>query len=138
MGFPRWGVEMHKRNAMSAYQQADQDFLVEGSDRHGLVQILFNELLSAIDLTSTAIEVRDLAARSINSSKALSIIYVLNSSLDFEKGGEVANSLAHLYQWSQRQLIEAVRENKNERLENLKIAITEIADAWSIIRHEIR
>lgn len=127
---------LHK-NAMNAYQQAERDFLVEGTDGHGLVQILFNELLVAIERTSIAIDVKDLAARSASSSKALSILYVLNSSLDFEKGGEVAVSLAQLYEWSRRQMIEAIRENSTERLANVRASVADISDAWSIIRGKV-
>ena len=122
---------------MNAYRQAEQDFLVEGSDGHGLVQLLFNELLVAIEETSISIELDDLAARSASSSKALSILYVLNSSLDFEKGGEVALSLEQLYGWSRRQLIEAIKENSRERLANIRTSIADIADAWASIRNKI-
>ena len=122
---------------MNAYRQAEQDFLVEGSDGHGLVQLLFNELLVAIEETSISIELDDLAARSATSSKALSILYVLNSSLDFEKGGEVALSLEQLYGWSRRQLIEAIKENSRERLANIRTSIADIADAWASIRDKV-
>ena len=128
---------MLQRNAMNAYRQAEQDFLVEGSDGHGLVQLLFNELLVAIEETSISIELDDLAARSASSSKALSILYVLNSSLDFEKGGEVALSLEELYGWSRRQLIEAIKENSRERLANIRTSIADIADAWASIRDKV-
>ena len=122
---------------MNAYRQAEQDFLVEGSDGHGLVQLLFDELLVAIEETSISIELDDLAARSASSSKALSILYVLNSSLDFEKGGEVALSLEQLYGWSRRQLIEAIKENSRERLANIRTSIADIADAWASIRDKV-
>ena len=128
---------MLQRNAMNAYRQAEQDFLVEGSDGHGLVQLLFDELLVAIEETSISIELDDLAARSASSSKALSILYVLNSSLDFEKGGEVALSLEQLYGWSRRQLIEAIKENSRERLANIRTSIADIADAWASIRDKV-
>ena len=127
---------LHK-NAMNAYQQAERDFLIEGTDGHGLVQILFNELLMSIDRTVIAIDVNDLAARSASSSKALSILYVLNSSLDFEKGGEVAVSLAQLYEWSRRQVIESIRENSKERLASVRASIEDISEAWTVIRGKV-
>ena len=127
---------LHK-NAMNAYQQAERDFLIEGTDGHGLVQILFNELLMSIDRAVIAIDVNDLAARSASSSKALSILYVLNSSLDFEKGGEVAVSLAQLYEWSRRQVIESIRENSKERLASVRASIEDISEAWTVIRGKV-
>ena len=41
---------------MRAYQQAEQEFLVDGSDPHRLVQILFTELLTSMDRTTHALE----------------------------------------------------------------------------------
>jgi flagellar protein FliS len=63
----------------------------------------------------------------------LSIIHVLATSLDFDKGGEVAISLAQLYEWSRRRIIEASRDNIAAYLEEVLGAISEIADAWRSI-----
>jgi flagellar protein FliS len=124
---------MLHQNAMRAYQQAEQNFLVEGADPHGLVHILYAELLASIERADLAMEIQDLAAKSAATSKILSILYVLTSSLDFEKGGEVAVSLAQLYDWSRRQVIGATRDNSREGLAPVRNAISEIAEAWTAI-----
>ena len=63
---------MLNMNAVRAYQQAEQEFLVDGSDPHRLVQILFTELLTSMDRTTHALEVNDLAAKSAASILSLS------------------------------------------------------------------
>jgi flagellar protein FliS len=124
---------MYHREAIKAYQEAEQEFLVEGADPHCLVQILYTELIQALDRTHLAIEQQDLAAKSTHISKVLSIIHVLSASLDFDKGGEVAVSLARLYEWARRRVIEASRENLIAVIEDVRKAIAEIADAWNSI-----
>lgn len=124
---------MLNMNAMRAYQQAEQEFLVDGSDPYRLVQILFTELLASMDRTTIALENNDLASKSASSSKALTIVYVLSTSLDFERGGEVAQSLSAFYAWVRSQLLALTQDNSIERSRAIRNAIFEIADAWDQI-----
>ncbi len=124
---------MLHRNALKAYEQAEQDFMVEGADNHRLVEILFTELLSSLDRALLAIETKDLVARSRAQSKALTIVVSLAGSLDFERGEPVATTLAELYEWARIQLIEANTSRPVERLTAVRKNIAEIAEAWSMI-----
>ena len=124
---------MLHRNAIRAYQQAEQDFFVDGADAHGLVEILYRELISALERAEAAIAAKDYALRAQEVTRALTIIYVLGSSLDFEKGGEVAVSLGQFYEWARLNVIEASRVASAERLETVRKAVADIADAWRSI-----
>ena len=128
---------MLHQNALRAYEQVGQDFLVEGASRHRLVEILFTELLASLDRALLGIKVDDKSARSAGVSKAQVIVYSLNASLDFERGGSVARSLAELYEWARQQLIAAGRDKPVERLTVVRTAIAEIAEAWSSISGKI-
>ena len=55
---------MLNREAIKAYQTAEQDYMVEGANPHMLVQILFSEFIASIELTIQALEDSDLAAKS--------------------------------------------------------------------------
>jgi len=127
---------MYHRDAIKAYQEAEQDFLVEGADPHGLVQILYSELIQSLDRTHLAIDQKDFAGRATHMTKVLSILHVLASSLDFDKGGDVAISLSRLYEWARRRVIEASRENMLSPIEDVRKAIADIAEAWSTIGHK--
>ena len=124
---------MLHRNAIRAYQQAEQDFFVDGADAHGLVEILYRELIFALERAEAAIAAKDYALRAQEVTRALTIIYVLGSSLDFEKGGEVAVSLGQFYEWARVNVIEASRVASAERLETVRKAVADIADAWRSI-----
>jgi flagellar protein FliS len=124
---------MYHRDAIKAYQEAEQDFLVEGADPHCLVQILYTELIQSLDRTHLAMDQKDYVAKSTHITKVLSILHVLASSLDYDKGGEVAISLARLYEWARRRVIEASRENMLPVIEEVRKAVSDIAEAWDTI-----
>ena len=124
---------MFNRDAIKAYQEAEQDFLVEGADPHNLVHILFTHMLLSMELAREALERKDYAEKSEHFTKALTIVHVLATSLDFERGGEVAQSLERVYVWARKQLLEASFKNNMDALNEVHAAITEISDAWNTI-----
>ena len=103
------------QDPIKAYQTVEQDLLVEGADPHSLVQILFTELLSNLDRAGESLEVKDYTAKSTHLSKSLTILHVLATSLDFERGGEVAQSLSAFYAWVRSQLLALTQDNSAER-----------------------
>ena len=124
-------------NALKAYEQVEQDFMVESANRHRLVEILFTELVASIDRAIMGISVDDQSARSAGVSKALTIVYSLRTSLDFERGGDVAKSLADLYDWARLQLLATNNDRSTERLTAVRTSISEIAEAWSSIANKV-
>ena len=124
-------------NALKAYEQVEQDFMVESANRHRLVEILFTELVASIDRAIMGISVDDQSARSAGVSKALTIVYSLRTSLDFERGGDVAKSLADLYDWARVQLVATYNDRATERLTAVRTSISEIAEAWSSIANKV-
>jgi flagellar protein FliS len=124
-------------NALKAYEQVEQDFMVESANRHRLVEILFTELVASIDRAIMGISVDDQSARSAGVSKALTIVYSLRTSLDFERGGDVAKSLADLYDWARLQLLATNNDRATERLTAVRTSISEIAEAWSSIANKV-
>lgn len=121
------------QDPIKAYQTVEQDLLVEGADPHSLVQILFTEFLVNIELTIAAIERSDLAAKSAHITKAMMACHLLASSLDYEKGGEVAVSLGDIYEWSRRKLLDASIKNSIPSLQEVHSIIGDISSAWNMI-----
>lgn len=124
---------MLHRDAIKAYQTAEQEFLVEGADPHSLVKILYTELLASLERAAEAVERKDFVAKSNSLSKSLTILHVLASSLDFERGGEIATSLAQLYDWARRKVIAASSSNARAELADVQKTVAEIASAWDQI-----
>ena len=61
------------------------------------------------------------------------ICHLLASSLDFDKGGDLAVSLAEIYEWSRRKLLEASSHNRISDLQDVHKTISDISSAWSAI-----
>jgi flagellar protein FliS len=67
------------------------------------------------------------------SSKCLTAIYILQSSLDFDKGREIAENLFKLYEYVKFQVLEKSKKSKNSDLDCAVMIISEISASWKAI-----
>ena len=67
-------------------------------------------------------------------SRSLTSIYSLQTSLDFDRGGNIATNLFHLYEFCRLQIIDAFTKNKNDGLKKAFDALNEIISAWGTIK----
>ena len=87
---------------MSTYGRGAQQYLqtqVRSRTPLELVVMLYDGALRAVTAAAEAQARRDIRTRRDNVSKALGILAELQSSLDREKGGKVAEQLDELYAW---------------------------------------
>ena len=68
--------------------------------------------------------------QSKNISKALTIIYSLQTSLDFEKTGDLANKLFQIYEYCRIQIINCLNKNNEIGLSKAINALEEIFSGW--------
>ena len=115
------------------YGRIDLAGRIESASPHGLVAILFDELLGAILRIRRAVENGRPAAAL---ERALDIIQALRMTLDHDRGGELAASLAAVYEESLRQLLMGVRDRDAKRVDTAFTMIAEIAEAWTSITPE--
>ena len=66
-------------------------------------------------------------------TRASRVLAGLQGSLDFEKGGEIANNLASLYGFAIRQLFRSTASGELENVVSVKGLIAPIAEAWDSI-----
>ncbi len=124
--------------AKARYQSVDVASRIEGASPHRLVQIMFDELLKALDALAVAVARRDLSQRAQRQSRALAILKGLETTLDFEKGGEIAAGPAAIYRQARRTLIEACRAHDAEAIGRARQQLGEIASAWTAIGERAR
>lgn len=119
--------------AGARYRTIDMSSRLEGASPHRLVAILFEELLRAIEAAQAAARKGDRGKRAERQARALSILHALEASLDFQKGGEIATSLASIYREARRLIALGSSENRPEPVEQARAMLAEIASAWESI-----
>lgn len=120
-------------SAARRYAAIDTSSRVEGATPHQLVRILFEELLRAMDAATQGLKAGDMAKATERQTRALTILHALETSLDFENGGEIAVSLATIYRESRRRMIRAIAEKDAAPLERARSFVADVASAWDQI-----
>lgn len=127
---------MNYSKMLDAYSNSEKKAIVEAEDSHAMVLLLFDELIKTLRIFSDNLdrEKGDVNLRTEKMSRALTIIYALQSSLDFEQGGEIAENLFRLYEYARQQVI---AEAKTLKASGTLVAISSLEDireAWAEIR----
>src|SRR3569623_3684644 len=103
---------MDPSSALKQYIQVRSHAQVEDASPHRLIQMLMEGALDKIKLAKGYMEHHKIPEKVRHINWALSIVDGLLNSLDMEKGGDIAQHLAALYDYIQRRLILANLENK--------------------------
>lgn len=123
---------MSVKKMMEAYTKTDHTNVVEGNDPVAIVALLFDELIRAMQdfIQHSDPEKGKKDVRSRQFSRSLTIIYALQTSLNFEEGGDIADNLFRLYEYARQQLLQDWKDNTIEGTEKAIISLDEIRDAW--------
>ncbi len=123
-------LEPLKLDAAKSYRNVDLSSRIEGASAHALVAILFEELLKSMDALIVLMRRGDWAQRAARQGRTLSILQGLETSLDFDKGGDIARDLALVYREARRMVMEGSRTNDLPKIEQARAMIGEINSAW--------
>ena len=127
---------LKQSRAINSYGQVALHSEVQIASRHRLIQMLMEGALEKIAYAKGDIERGNLQEKGKNIGWAISIINGLRSSLDSEKGGEIANNLDDLYEYMGRCLSEANIATDVEKLEEVTALLLKIKGAWDDIPKE--
>ena len=123
---------------LDAYKATNIDSIVFEATPHKLIDMLFKGAKDALVLAVGAIERKDFDAKSKKISKAIEIILNLQTYLDKEKGGDVADNLNELYTYMSTTLIDANRLNDTAKLQEVVGLLETVADGWSSMPDEYK
>ena len=112
-------------------QQNTPDFDVDNN--HQLVKATMEYLIRSLAILEQTPD-REAEIYKTHISRALTSIYVLQSSLDFDRGGDVASNLFQLYEYSRQQVLKMMRKDESANIGQAHASIREIHDAWQQIR----
>lgn len=117
---------------MQAYTKSEKTDLIEGNNPVAIIALLFDELIRSMQnfVKHSDPQTGEKAEQSRQFSRALTIIYGLQTSLNFEEGGEIADNLFQLYEYSRQQLLKDWKDKTTDGTEKAILSLDEIRGAW--------
>ena len=124
---------MKFKEVAKAYKKTEMFGAVEAKDPETVVVMVMEELIKSVKSFHENISVKtgNLINRSKNFSRAISVIYMLQSSLDLDKGGQVAYDLFRLYEYLRLNLIKDLRNGTVNKSLIALTSIIEIKNSWT-------
>ena len=131
---------MSTNKFINAYKNANREAVAESEDPQALIMVLLDELLRAMRAYVSIVEKQDdaKARKNDNLTRSLTIIYGLQSCLNFEEGGEIAENLFKLYEYSRVQLLDASATGETVGMNSAIQAISDIREAWSMMNLDVQ
>lgn len=115
--------------ARSQYAESQKAQVSDLSDPHEIVLVTMRELRKS--LAAIAHSPKRSATNSRHYAKAFTAVYILQSSLNFDQGGEIAINLFRLYEYFRQQLTSAYSGKSDNQLDQCVVLLDEIIEAWA-------
>jgi len=119
-------MRSNSSSAATKYQHSQ----ITHADPVQLIVLLYDGALSRIAQGRQRLQQEDLLHAGVAISKAQAIVGELRQSLNMEAGGDIAGNLSRLYAYLHDLLVEAMRENRAEPLEEATNLLNELRTAW--------
>ncbi len=103
---------------------------IDTSDNVKLVSLLFDGAVNFLKIACAKMEQRDIRGKGVYLGKVTGIVAELNSSLDMEQGGEIAQNLRKLYDFVQDRLLIANRKNDMTALKEAERVLETLRSGW--------
>ncbi len=130
-------MAVHFNKAKHQYQKTDISSS-QNNDPVEIVKTMVNELRKSMKIvTLHTNDKKNRISRNKHFSKALVIIYTLQTSLDFEKGGEIATQLFQVYEYCRQQLIRGFRSQVVDGINKAIKALKEIFENTYIQKQNV-
>jgi flagellar protein FliS len=124
---------MNSRGYAQQYKQTSVASAVLNASPHKQVSLLLKGTRDFIRRAIACIEVDDIPRKGEAISRASAIIAELDATLNHDAGGEVAASLAQLYDYCMRRLVTANVHNDVAILQEVDTLIGKIESSWNAI-----
>ena len=118
------------------YREANLKIKSENDNPYEIVLDVLNELRNNIATLAYCFEtdsgVFDIRSKSF--SKSLTAIYILQKSLDFDKGGQISNNLFDLYEFCRKSLLSGYKEKNCDKISKILPVVDNLLAAWKGIK----
>ncbi len=116
--------------AMESYGADNLASQAASANRVDLIQMLFDGLIESLTAAQGHLQRGAIQEKGKSLSRASRIVVGLQSSLDFQKGGELAQNLNELYSYVTRRLLHANAQNDPQALAEVHGLMSDIRQAW--------
>ena len=111
-------------------EQAYRQYAADGASPLGLIGMLYEAAVVSLHRALHAVEVNEIQQKTVHLNHVLAVIGELQSTLDFERGGEVARILERFYAFARNRVVEASIQNSQDILRQLAAQFLSLRDAW--------
>lgn len=118
----------------STYRSIDIAGRTGAADSYQLVEMLYEEGISALRAAAWAAEHGKPAVKNERVTRATAVLFALQAGLDFEKGGDIADTLHSFYGGLRQQVVGASIGNDPTPFRRAAEELAEIAGAWATLR----
>jgi flagellar protein FliS len=127
---------MINKKALEGYGRNAVESEVNYASPYRIIQMLMEGALTKLATAKGCIARNDIAEKSRQITWGMNIIQGLRTSLDAEKGGDIASNLDSLYEYMGRRLLEANVNNDAAIIDEVITLLREIKAGWDAIPAE--
>ena len=113
-----------------SYRAVDLEIRACSASPYELVLVLFDGLLDELSRVRGHIEAKRFELKGQSLEKCMNIINGLNSTLDYENGGEVVAELSRLYDYCLHRLVEVSVSLSLSGLDEVVHLLVQIREGW--------
>lgn len=127
-----------QNNYVQEYSKVGMETGIASADPHRLILMLLEGAITSILFAKKEIDAGNISAKGEAIVKAIRIIGELDTSLNMEAGGEIAENLRNLYEYMSIALVEANLKNDVKKLLEVMQLLSELRAGWQGIADEVR
>lgn len=115
---------------IQGYSEADLAIRTAASTPHQLVLMMFNGLQDELIRAKGHIVAKRYERKASSISKCIDILNALTSALDYDRGGELAQRLASLYDYCVYRLYDASHNLSIPQIEEVETLLATLREGW--------
>ena len=127
---------MNYNASMKQYLDDDVTGKTSNLNSHKIIEEILKDLKKNMETLAYSIDHEPVVSsiKSNSFSKSLTAIYILQSSLNFEKGEEIATNLYNIYEFCKNGIMKGFMKRDSKLIYDAIPPIDEILDGWKQIK----
>ncbi|SDK20297.1 flagellar protein FliS [Ferrimonas sediminum] len=121
---------LHDQDPFNAYKQTSLNARAAAANQHEMVRMLLDGLMDELARSQGHIDAKQYEKKGNSIQRCINIVHGLDSMLDLENGGEVAQNLHQLYDYCSRQLMSTSMKNDSQMLDPVVKVISDVREGW--------